>query len=58
MHGLPVLGSIDQLPRISREIDADLAIIAMPSATNQQMQRVVEICEKSAIEFRTLPTLV
>jgi len=57
VHGLPVLGAIDQLPRISREIDADLAIIAMPSATNQQMQRVVEICEKSAIEFRTLPTL-
>ena len=29
----------------------------MPSATNQQMQNVVEICEQSEIEFRTLPTL-
>jgi FlaA1/EpsC-like NDP-sugar epimerase len=45
------------LPRIGREVGADLAIIAMPSATNQQMRRVVEICEKSDIEFRTLPTL-
>jgi FlaA1/EpsC-like NDP-sugar epimerase len=57
VHGLPVLGTIDQLPRIGREVGADLAIIAMPSATNQQMRRVVEICEKSSLEFRTLPTL-
>jgi FlaA1/EpsC-like NDP-sugar epimerase len=57
VHGIPVLGTIDHLPRISRELGADLAIIAMPSATNQQMQRIVEICEKSGIEFRTLPTL-
>jgi FlaA1/EpsC-like NDP-sugar epimerase len=57
VHGVPVLGTIDHLPRISRESGADLAIIAMPSATNQQMQRIVEICEKSSIEFRTLPTL-
>jgi FlaA1/EpsC-like NDP-sugar epimerase len=57
VHGIPVLGTIDQLPRISREVGAKLAIIAMPSATNQQMRRVVEMCEKSDIEFRTLPTL-
>jgi len=57
VHGIPVLGSIDQLPRVSREVGADRAIIAMPSASNQQMRRVVEICEKSGIEFRTLPTL-
>ena len=57
VHGIPVLGPISKLPRICREVEADLAIIAMPSATNQQMQNVVEICERSDIEFRTLPTL-
>jgi FlaA1/EpsC-like NDP-sugar epimerase len=57
VHGVPVLGTIDQLPGITREVGADQAIIAMPSASNQQMQRVVEICEKSDIEFRTLPML-
>ncbi|MFC1688441.1 polysaccharide biosynthesis protein [Pseudomonadota bacterium] len=57
VHGIPVLGTIEQLPRICLETGADIAIIAIPSATNQQMQQVVEICEKSAIEFRTLPTL-
>lgn len=57
VHGVPVLAPIDQLPRVGAEYQADLAIIAMPSANNQQMQRIVEICELSEIEFRTLPTL-
>ena len=57
VHGIPVLGAIDKLPLIGTSYTADLSIIAMPSATNQQMQRIVEICELSEIEFRTLPTL-
>jgi len=57
VHGVPVLGPIDKLPGIGSAHNADLLIIAMPSATNQQMQRIVGICELSEIEFRTLPTL-
>ena len=57
VHGIPVLGAIDKLPLIGASHTADLSIIAMPSATNQQMQRIVGICELSEIEFRTLPTL-
>ena len=57
VHGIPVLGFIDQLPGVGVGYRADLAIIAMPSASNQQMQRIVEICELSEVEFRTLPTL-
>ena len=57
VHGVPVLGVIRDLPELGHKLDIDLAIIAMPSATNQQMQRVVRICEESRIEFRTLPTL-
>lgn len=57
VHGIPVLGTIEELPRVAREVGADQAIIAIPSANNQEMQRVVEICERSEVEFRTLPTL-
>ncbi len=57
VHGVPVLGPIDNLPGIGSSYKADLSIIAMPSASNQQMQRIVGICELSEIEFRTLPTL-
>ncbi len=57
VHGIPVLGSIDRLTRVGLDQQVDLAIIAVPSATNLQMQHIVEICELSEIEFRTLPTL-
>lgn len=57
VHGIPVLAPIEQLPVIGVDYQVDLAIIAMPSASNQQMQRIVEICELSKVEFRTLPIL-
>lgn len=57
VHGIPVLGTIEKLPLFGASHNIDLSIIAMPSATNQQMQRIVGICELSEIDFRTLPTL-
>jgi FlaA1/EpsC-like NDP-sugar epimerase len=57
IDGVPVLGAIEKLPRVVREAAIDLVVIAIPSATNQQMQRVVEICERAEVEFKTLPTL-
>jgi len=57
IDGVPVLGKIERLPRIVREAAIDLAVIAIPSATNQQMQRVVALCEAAGVEFKTLPTL-
>lgn len=57
VHGVPVLGTIEQLPRLAPSSNLDLTIIAMPSASNLQMQHIVEVCERSGVEFRTLPTL-
>ncbi len=57
IDGTPVLGRISRLPRIAREAAIDLVVIAIPSATNSQMQRFVTLCEQSNVEFKTLPTL-
>lgn len=57
IDGVPVIASIERLPRVVREAAIDLAVIAIPSATNTQMQRIVELCERAGIEFKTLPTL-
>lgn len=57
VHGVPVLGEIDQLAEIAREVAAEMLLIAMPSASNQQMQRAVESCEDSGLPFRTVPRL-
>ncbi len=57
IHGIPVLGTIDQLPRIAAETAAETAIIAMPSLDETQMRRIVGICVDSGIEFRMMPSL-
>ncbi|MDX1570962.1 MAG: nucleoside-diphosphate sugar epimerase/dehydratase, partial [Xanthomonadales bacterium] len=57
LRGLPVFGGIDELSRIVREQSVDLVVIAIPSASNQEMQRIVGICESCEVEFRTVPRL-
>lgn len=57
VHDLPVLGTIDNLPDICSGMSVDIIIIAMPSATNAQMQRVVGLCEQTGVPFRTLPRM-
>ena len=57
IHGVPVLGTLEQLPELARETAAQMLLIAMPSATSAQMQRVVGFCEATGLPFRTMPRL-
>jgi FlaA1/EpsC-like NDP-sugar epimerase len=57
VHGVPVLGALGDLQRVARETAAEMVLIAMPSANNTQMQRVVEACEECGLPFRTVPRL-
>ena len=57
IHGVPVLGTVSELPTLVERHEAELLLIAIPSATNEQMRRIVEICEEVGVPFRTLPRL-
>jgi FlaA1/EpsC-like NDP-sugar epimerase len=57
IEGIPVLGAVDRLPALMGRYPIDEVLIAVPSATSEQMQRFVEVCERSAIKFRTVPAL-
>ena len=57
IHGVPVLGRIDELPQVVQRRDTDIIIIAIPSASSAQMRRLVERGEASGRSFRTLPQL-
>jgi len=57
IHGVPVLGTIDDLPQVVLRRDADIIIITIPSATSAQMRRIVAQCEASGRPVRTLPQL-
>ncbi len=57
VQGVPVLGSIDKLLEIVDSLQVDVIIIAMPTATDEQMRRVIELCERCSVPVRTLPRL-
>jgi FlaA1/EpsC-like NDP-sugar epimerase len=57
LHGIPVLGTLDQLPQLARETAAEMLVIAMPAANKAQMRRAVDLCESCDLPFRTVPRL-
>lgn len=57
IHGLAVVGGLDDLPRACAELQPDFLVIAIPSASSQQMRRLVSACEQAGVPFRTLPAV-
>lgn len=57
VQGIRVAGGCDDLPTLCERWNIDLVLIAVPSATDRQMQRIVSICESTGVTFRTLPTV-
>ncbi len=57
IEGIPVLGTVDQIPDVVETYPVDEVLIAVPSATSQQMQRFVKLCESTHVKFRTVPAL-
>ena len=57
IHGVPVLGAIDDVARVAAQRRADLLVIAIPSATGAQVQRILALCEASGLEHKILPSL-
>ncbi|MGA7909815.1 MAG: nucleoside-diphosphate sugar epimerase/dehydratase [Candidatus Sulfotelmatobacter sp.] len=57
IEDIPVLGTVDQLPELMNTYPIDEVLIAVPSASPRQMQRFVEVCERTALKFRTVPAL-
>jgi FlaA1/EpsC-like NDP-sugar epimerase len=57
IHGLTVLGGVDRLDELSKTEDIEEAIIAIGRLPGVQMRRIVQICRRSGIPFRTVPVL-
>ena len=57
IHGIPILGNVEQLPKICTERNIEEIAIAMPSATHKQLRRVVQVCQGTKIRFRTVPSI-
>ena len=55
IHGIPVLGSLNGLAKIIEDKEIREILIAIPSATGDQIRRIVETCKVCQIAYKTLP---
>jgi FlaA1/EpsC-like NDP-sugar epimerase len=55
IHGIPVLGRINDIKRIAKLVNADEALIAIPSATSSEMRNILAHCKECGIQFKTIP---
>jgi FlaA1/EpsC-like NDP-sugar epimerase len=56
IHGVSVKAMIGDLEYIAEKTEADELLIAIPSATAEQMRRIVSLCKRSGVRFKTVPS--
>jgi FlaA1/EpsC-like NDP-sugar epimerase len=57
IHGVRVRGQCRHIPELVDKLGIETILIAVPSATDADMRRIVEICESTRVPFLTLPSV-
>ena len=57
LHGVPVLGTSEDLRRLAIVHEIHQALIAIPSITGEKLRRLVDLSVQAAVEVRLLPPL-
>ena len=55
IHGIPVLGTTEDIRDICEAEDVEEIIIAIPSATQKELRRVIDLCSGTKLKFQSLP---
>jgi FlaA1/EpsC-like NDP-sugar epimerase len=57
LHGIRVRGYLADIRRLIQLYEIKVVLIAMPTATRDTMNRVIQVCHEAKVQCRTLPTL-
>jgi FlaA1/EpsC-like NDP-sugar epimerase len=57
LHGIPVLGPRAAIPALVGELRADLALLAIPSATSELVREIAALCERARVTVKVLPSV-
>ena len=55
IHGVPVRGTRQDLPRLVREEKVDEVVIAMPTAPGRAIREIVAMCQEVDVPCKTIP---
>jgi FlaA1/EpsC-like NDP-sugar epimerase len=56
IHGVPVLGTLEQLPEVVQRTEAELAIVAMPGQPHEVRRRAVTLASQAGLAAMTVPS--
>jgi FlaA1/EpsC-like NDP-sugar epimerase len=56
-HGLPVLGTVDDLPQLIEEHAAEKVLIAIPSLRGAEVARILDVCRACQVDFKIVPAI-
>jgi FlaA1/EpsC-like NDP-sugar epimerase len=57
IHNVPVLGTIDRLPEIAATQEVDVIGVAIPSASNKELDRILALAQQTTARIQVLPTI-
>jgi FlaA1/EpsC-like NDP-sugar epimerase len=57
LHGVPVLGGTERIAELAQRSGVEQLVIAIPSATREQMRQIVEGCLAADVEFKIVPSI-
>ena len=57
VHGVKVLGDGERLAATARKHRVDTVLIAIPSASGEQMTRILRRCQEAGVSYKTVPGL-
>jgi len=55
IHGVRVLGDLEKIPKILKRKNIQEVLIAIPSATGDQIRRIADACRACGISYKVLP---
>jgi exopolysaccharide biosynthesis polyprenyl glycosylphosphotransferase len=57
LAGVPVVGSMDQLPDLIDELGIDEVIIALPEGARHEIVQLVSMCQRGSVSIKIFPDL-
>lgn len=57
LNGIPVLGGEEDIPELVKELQIDQVTVAIPSASPEDLERILEYCAEVDVNVNQMPSI-